>query len=59
MSAEFSSLELNRLEKLERMRSQGIEPFPTRAERTHTSQQAIRAFEAAEAAQHKAGGASS
>jgi lysyl-tRNA synthetase class 2 len=50
MSNEYSSLELNRLEKLERLRSQGHEPYPTRAERSHTSQQAIRLFEAAEAA---------
>ncbi len=47
---EYTNLEKNRLEKVERLRAQGIEPFPTRAERTHTSQQAIRAFEAAEAA---------
>jgi lysyl-tRNA synthetase class 2 len=50
MSNEYSNLELNRLEKLERLRSQGHEPYPTRAERSHTSQQAIRLFEAAEAA---------
>ena len=50
MSNEYSSLELNRLEKLERLRSQGHEPYPTRTERSHTSQQAIRLFEAAEAA---------
>ena len=48
MSNEYSNLELNRLEKLERLRSQGHEPYPTRAERSHTSQQAIRLFEAAE-----------
>ncbi len=47
---EFSSLEQNRLEKLERLRQDGIEPYPTRAERTHTSREAIRKFEAAEAA---------
>jgi lysyl-tRNA synthetase class 2 len=50
MSNEFSNLEQNRLEKLERLRSQGHEPYPTRAERTHTSQQAICLFEAIEAA---------
>ena len=50
MVSELSTLEMPRLEKLERMRSQGIEPFPTRSERTHTSQQAIQAFEAAESA---------
>ena len=55
MTSELSNLEMNRLEKLERMRSQGIEPFPMRAERTHTSQQAIQAFEAAESAAAQSG----
>jgi len=41
MDNEYSNLEQNRLEKLERLRSQGHEPYPTRAERSHTSQQAI------------------
>jgi lysyl-tRNA synthetase class 2 len=50
MGANYTNLELNRLEKVERLRAQGIEPYPSRAQRTHTSQQAIRAFEAAEAA---------
>ena len=45
---EFSSLERIRLEKIEALRKEGIEPFPTRTERTHTSTQAIAAFEAAE-----------
>src|SRR3990172_2171987 len=48
MSTDLSSLERNRLEKIHRLRAQGIEPFPSRAERTHTSRQAILAFEAAE-----------
>ena len=55
MTSELSNLEMNRLEKLERMRSQGIEPFPTRAERTHTSLQAIKAFEAAEESASQSG----
>jgi lysyl-tRNA synthetase class 2 len=46
----YGNLEQIRLEKLERLRQHGIEPFPTRAERTHTSLQAIRLFEQAEAA---------
>ena len=46
--SEFSSLEKIRLQKLEELRAEGIEPFPTRAERTHTSAQAIAEFEAAE-----------
>jgi lysyl-tRNA synthetase class 2 len=50
MTTNYNSLELTRLDKIERLRVQGIEPYPTQAERTHTSQEAIRAFEAAEAA---------
>jgi lysyl-tRNA synthetase class 2 len=50
MTSELTNLEQNRLEKLECLRAEGIEPYPTRAQRTHTSQQAIQAFEAAEAA---------
>lgn len=52
MSDEFSNLERNRLEKLERLKERGIEPYPARSERTHTSQQAIDEFEASEAAGH-------
>ena len=48
MPPKYTTLEQTRLEKLERLRAQGIEPYPTRAERTHTSQQAIQAFEAVE-----------
>jgi lysyl-tRNA synthetase class 2 len=49
MTEPYSNLEKIRLEKLERLRSQGIEPYPTRAKRTHTNAQAAQAFEAAEA----------
>jgi lysyl-tRNA synthetase class 2 len=45
---EYTSLEKIRLEKLEELRAEGIEPYPTRAERTHTSAQVIAEFEAAE-----------
>jgi lysyl-tRNA synthetase class 2 len=45
---EYSSLEKIRLEKLEELRAEGIEPYPTRAERTHTSVQIIAEYEAAE-----------
>lgn len=45
---EYTSLEQIRLEKIERLREQGVESYPHRAERTHTSAQAIAAFEAAE-----------
>jgi lysyl-tRNA synthetase class 2 len=40
----FSELEQARLKKLRNMQDQGIEPYPNRAEQTHTSQQAIGAF---------------
>ena len=45
---EYTSLEKIRLQKLEELRAEGVEPYPTRAERTHTSAEAIAAFEAAE-----------
>lgn len=47
---EYTSLEKIRLEKIEELRKQGVEPYPTRAERTHTSAQVITAFETAEKA---------
>ena len=47
----FSELELTRLKKLRAMEAQGIEPYPTRAAQTHTSQEAIDAFIKAEAEQ--------
>jgi lysyl-tRNA synthetase class 2 len=40
----FSELEQSRVEKLQAMQGKGIEPYPTRAEQTHTSQEAITAF---------------
>jgi lysyl-tRNA synthetase, class II len=46
--AEYTSLEKIRLQKLEELRAEGIETYPTRAKRTHTSEEAIAAFEAAE-----------
>jgi lysyl-tRNA synthetase class 2 len=48
MTIEYTSLEMIRLEKMHKLRNLGIEPYPTRAERTHTSQAAIRLFEQAE-----------
>ena len=45
---EYNSLEKIRLQKLEELRAEGVEPYPTRAQRTHTSMQAIAEFEAAE-----------
>jgi lysyl-tRNA synthetase class 2 len=50
MPADYTKLEKIRLEKIDRLREQGIEPYPNRAERTRTSQEAISAFEAAESA---------
>ena len=45
---EYNSLEKIRLQKLEELRAEGIEAYPTRAERTHLSTEAIAEFEAAE-----------
>ena len=43
---ELTELERVRLEKLNRLREEGLEPFPRRANRSHTTQEAILAFEA-------------
>jgi lysyl-tRNA synthetase class 2 len=45
---EYTSLEKIRLGKIEELRSEGVEAYPSRAERTHTSIEAIAAFEAGE-----------
>ena len=45
---DYNSLEQIRLQKISELRASGIEPYPTRAERTHTAAQAISEFEAAE-----------
>lgn len=45
---ELSDLEKIRLQKIERLRARGEEPYPTRAFPTHTTQAAKQAFEAAE-----------
>lgn len=50
MNEKYNNLEQIRLEKMERLRAQGLEPYPTRAQRSHTNSQAIAAFEAAEKA---------
>jgi lysyl-tRNA synthetase class 2 len=47
---ELSELEKNRLEKMERMRAEGIEPYPNRSARDSSSDEAIRRFEQAESA---------
>ncbi|MFC2054611.1 lysine--tRNA ligase [Chloroflexota bacterium] len=46
--SKYSNLEQNRLEKLERLRAQGIEPYPNRVERTHTNLDAIQVFKETE-----------
>lgn len=43
---EYTPLEKIRLQKIADLRAQGIDPYPTRAERTHTSAQAIAALQA-------------
>ncbi|MBS1250537.1 MAG: Lysine--tRNA ligase [Chloroflexi bacterium] len=42
---EYSNLEKVRLEKIEALQAQGINPYPRRVERTHTNLEAIQAFE--------------
>ncbi|MBG7609540.1 MAG: lysine--tRNA ligase [Anaerolineae bacterium] len=49
MAATITNLERVRLEKAETLRAEGIDPYPPRAERTHTSKQAISTFEQVEA----------
>src|SRR5687767_495220 len=46
--AEYNSLEKIRLQKLEELRAEGIDAYPTRSRRTHTSDEAIAEFEVAE-----------
>ena len=50
MTSEYTNLEKIRLEKLADLKARGIEPYPNRCERTHTSRQAISLIESAEAA---------
>src|SRR5215217_754105 len=45
---EYTSLEKIRLQKLEELRAEGIEAYPTRAQRTHTSAEAMAEFDLAE-----------
>jgi len=45
-----NNLEQERLDKLNDLRNRQIEPYPNRVQRTHTTAEAIRAFEAAESA---------
>ncbi len=43
-----NKLERERLEKLERLKASGVDPYPNRVERTHTMQKAITDYEAIE-----------
>ncbi len=52
---EYTSLEKIRLQKIDELRAEGIEPYPTRAGRTHTSAEAIALFTAAENAAGEGG----
>jgi lysyl-tRNA synthetase class 2 len=45
---EYTPLEKIRLQKIVELRTEGVETYPTRAERTHTSVEAIAAFEVGE-----------
>jgi lysyl-tRNA synthetase class 2 len=45
---EWSELERVRLEKLNRLQEAGMEPYPRRTTRTHTSREAIASYEEAE-----------
>jgi lysyl-tRNA synthetase class 2 len=47
MSWQPNPLEEQRLEKLARLEAEGMDPYPPRAERTHSSAEAMAAFEAA------------
>ena len=48
MTWQPTQLEKQRLDKLERLKEAGVEPYPLRIERTHTTAEAVSAFEAAE-----------
>jgi lysyl-tRNA synthetase class 2 len=47
---ELTELEQQRVEKLERLRAEGIEPYPRRVRRTHTIAEALAVLEQAESA---------
>ncbi len=48
---EYSELEKIRLQKLDRLRAAGMDPYPPRAERTHTAHQALAEYAAGLAAE--------
>jgi lysyl-tRNA synthetase class 2 len=45
---DYNSLEQIRLQKIDDLKKEGIDPYPTRAKRTHTALQAIEAYESIE-----------
>ena len=45
--SDLGELETVRLQKLARIRAAGMEPFPARVQRTHTTEHVVRAFEGA------------
>jgi len=47
-SHDYSEIEQVRLQKLAALRQQGVEAFPRHVERSHTTAEAMAAFEAAE-----------
>lgn len=48
MEPELSDLQSVRLEKVREFRAAGVEPYPTRSQRTHTTAEAIELFESEE-----------
>lgn len=50
MDTEVNVLEKNRLDKIQRLREKGIDPYPTRADVTHSTRAAVAEYEAAEIA---------
>ncbi|KPL71394.1 lysyl-tRNA synthetase [Ornatilinea apprima] len=51
---DLNELERNRYEKIARLRELGMEPYPTRSNPSHTTVEAMKAFEEAEAANPEA-----
>ena len=41
MTSSFDNINEPRLQKLERLRARGIDPYPHRYQRTHTTQEAV------------------
>lgn len=52
----FNEYQQQRYEKLQKLREQGIDPYPPRAHRTHLSSEAIAALETAEANEEETAG---